>query len=174
MKKGIAILFTGMMTVLGSAAMADNEWGVFGTYWSPSDGDGTFGGGVKLGIEMVDQVQLDIRYSIFSDVLGDGPKLDVDPLEAGLSFSVPTDSDFQPYFGAGLGYYLMSGNADDEVGFYLSGGVEYILHRSGADYGETTTKLFLEGMYRFVDASIGEEDLDLNGPGVQLGLMIGW
>jgi len=177
-----------MALMAGSVASADNEWGVFGSYWAPSDGDDGFGGGVKIGVEMVDRVQLDVRYSVINNVIdGDAVSLDVQPLEFGLSMSVPTSSGIEPYFGVGLGYYFMDGdvkgfdaNVDDEWGFYTSAGIEWILSRSGASYGETTTKLFVEAMYRIVDAddmkvSGGQlESADINGFGVQAGLLIGW
>ena len=188
MKKTSVIWLMAVLLGFGSAAMADNEWGVFGSYWAPSDGDDGVGGGVKIGVEMVDRVQLDLRYSVVNNVINDnGASLDVEPLEFGLSFSVPTGGGIEPYFGVGLGYYFMDGdvagfdtNVDDEWGFYTSAGIEWILSRSGALYGETTTKLFVEAMYRIVDANDMKlsggrlEDAELNGLGLQAGLLIGW
>jgi len=193
MKKRIAFMITGLMLISGAAAIADNEWGLFGTFWSPSDGDDSAGGGVKVGIEMVDSVQLDLRWSVFSDVLDSppgGPELEVRPLEFGLAFAVPVSDDVETAFGGGLGYYMMDGESgtgvdadvDSELGFYLSAGLEWTIQRSGADYGETSVKLFVEGIYRFVEAdnilptaTPGVlADADLDGPGIQLGMLIAW
>ena len=174
MKKKMAMIVAGLLLAAGTAVRADNEWGVYGTFWSPSDADDSYGGGFKLGIEMVDRVQLDVRYSIFNNVFDDGPDLEVDPLEFGLSFAIPMSDDVETALGAGLGYYFMDGDdvldADDEVGFFMSAGLEWTIHRSGATYGETSAKLFVEGIYRFVETG----DIDLNGPGVNVGLLIGW
>lgn len=168
-------LFAGMMVALlvsGLAVRADSEWGVFGSVWAPSDGDTGVGGGVKIGAEMVDRVQLDIRYSVVNN-LGEGDQdLDVQPLEFGLSFALPAAGPIEPYVGVGLGYYFMDGepDVDDEWGFNTSLGFEWILSRSGASYGETVTKLFVEGMYRNVEP----DGIDLSGFGAQAGLLIGW
>ncbi len=119
----------------------------------------------------------------------DAADLDVQPLEFGLSFAVPMNEKVEPYVGIGLGYYFMDGDVkgfdaevDDEFGFYVSAGLEIILSRSKAQYGQTTTKLFVEAMYRAVDANDMKlsgtpphlEDADLGGFGVQAGLLIGW
>lgn len=170
-------LLAGMMVALlvsGLAVRADNEWGVFGSAWSPSDGENGYGGGVKIGIEMVDRVQLDVRYSLVNN-LEDGDvyrDLDVQPLEFGLAFALPAVGALEPYLGVGLGYYFMDAEpkVDDEWGFNTSLGAEIILSRSGASYGETVTKLFIEGMYRNVEP----DGIDLSGFGAQAGLLIGW
>ncbi len=173
---------------LVSVATADSEWGIFGSYWSAADGDDGVGGGVKVGIEMVERVQLDLRYSAVNNLIDtDLADLDVQPLEFGLLYSIPAGENMEPYIGVGGGYYLMDGDVkgydadvDDEFGFYLSAGLEVILSRSKAQYGQTTTKLFLEAMYRFVDVNdmkvsgSGLDDADLSGLGAQAGLLIGW
>lgn len=191
MKIKILQLAAGLLICTTGAVHADNDWGIFGSFWSPSDGDDSFGGGIKLGIEMVDRVQLDIKATIFSDVLDGktGSELEVVPIEAGLTFSVPISNAADTYFGAGLGYYMMDGevagmdvSVGDEVGFFLNAGMEWTIHESDADYGQTNVKLFLEGIYRFVEADnivpTGDpavrSDADLNGLGVQFGMLIGW
>jgi outer membrane protein W len=178
--------------LLHSTAMADSEWGFFGSYWSPSDGDNSVGGGFKLGLEMVDRVQLDIRYSVMNGVIDDDAnniQLDVQPLELGLTWALPVSDRVESYLGGGIGYYFMDddvdsrfeSNVDDEWGFYASIGFEFLLSRSGALYGETTTKLFIEAMYRFLEVegmkatgSTRLNEADLSGMGIQAGLLIGW
>jgi len=192
MKIRILQLVAGLLVCTTTAVHAGSDWGIFGSFWSPSDGEDSFGGGIKLGIEMVDRVQLDVKATIFSDVL-DGEagtaELEVVPIEAGLTFSAPVSDAADAYFGAGLGYYMMDGevdgmdaNVDDEVDFYLNAGMEWTIHESDADYGQTSVKLFLEGIYRFVEADnivptddpAVLADADLNGLGVQFGMLIGW
>lgn len=189
MKKNIATCLAAI-ALAAAPALADNEWGVFGSYWLPSDGDEGFGGGVKVGIEMVDRVQLDLRYAVIDNVIDDDrASLDVQPLEFGLTMAVPAGEGVEPYLGVGLGYYFMDGevagfdaDVDDELGFNATAGIEFVLSRSGAQYGETTTKLFLEAIYRSVDASDMKlsgsparlEDASLDGIGFQAGLLIGW
>ncbi len=182
----IAVLAMGM----GSTLLADNEWGVFGSYWAPSDGDTALGAGIKVGIEMVERAQLDLRYSYMSHVIDkDGASLDVQPLEGGLSFSFPVREGLKPYVGLGLGYYLMDGKVkgfdtdpDHEVGWFANAGLTWTLSRSGADLGETLTKLFVEAMYRQVEVDNMKlhgtparlDDADLGGFSFQAGLLIGW
>lgn len=188
MKKKIGICLVTMTMGLASAAMADSEWGVFGSVWNAADGDTGLGGGVKVGIEMVERVQLDLRYSAVNNLIdSDIADLDAQPLEFGLLYAIPAGDTIEPYIGVGGGYYLMDGDidgydvdVDDEFGFYLSTGMDIVLSRSKAQYGQTTTKLFVEAMYRFVEASDMKvsggnlEDADLSGLGAQAGLLIGW
>ena len=188
MNKNIGICVAAMTLSFASVAMADSEWGIFGSVWNAADGDTGVGGGVKVGIEMVERVQLDLRYSAVNNLIDtDRADLDVQPLEFGLLYSIPAGDTIEPYIGVGGGYYLMDGDVqgfdvevDDEFGFYISTGLEIILSRSKAQYGQTTTKLFLEAMYRFVEASDMKvsngnlDDADLSGLGAQAGLLIGW
>jgi len=190
MKKYMGICMVSLLAGMGPMAMADNEWGVFGSYWSASDGDDGFGGGAKIGIEMVENVQLDLRYSAINNLISNnGADLDVQPLEFGLSMAIPMNEKVEPYIGVGLGYYFMDGDidgfdveVDDEWGFNVSVGLEIILARSKAQYGQTTTKLFIEAMYRDVSADDMKvsgnpprlESADLGGFGAQAGLLIGW
>lgn len=188
MKKNIGIYLAAISMSLASAAVADSEWGVFGSVWNAADGDTGVGGGVKIGIEMVERVQLDLRYSAVNNLIdSDVADLDVQPLEFGLLYAIPAGDTFEPYIGVGGGYYLMDGDVrgydvdvDDEFGFYISTGLDIVLSRSKAQYGQTTTKLFVEAMYRIVDAgdmkvSGGNlDDADLSGLGAQAGLLIGW
>jgi hypothetical protein len=174
MKKQVIAGWVLALLVAGGTVQADNEWGVFGSVWSPADGATGSGGGIKAGLEMVDRVQLDIRYSVVNN-LEDGDvfrDLDVQPLEFGLAFSIPVSPSFEPYIGVGLGYYFFDADpgVDDEWGFTTSLGAEWILSRSGASYGETVTALFVEGMYRTVEP----DGIDLSGFGAQAGLLIGW
>ena len=155
--------------------------------WSPSDGEDAFGGGLKIGFEMVDRVQFELRASIFNDlvdgVAGTAADLEDVAVEGGLAYNIPARENLEFYFGGGLGYHFLDGSGsaasvDNELGFYGVGGVEWYIHRSGAAQGETTAKLFAELLYRFLSTDgitpTGPADIDLDGPGVQIGLLVGW
>ena len=187
MRTQTLVVMTVVALVACGGARADSELGVYGAYWGPSDGDESFGGGGKLAFDMVDRVQFELRTSVFSDLVDDidGEVADLDDvaIEGGLVFTVPAHRTVEWYAGGGLGYHLLDGSgaaasASEEVGFYALGGLEWIVHRSGADYGETSAKFFVEVLYRFVDAdgttAAGPVDIDLDGPGVQIGLLVGW
>lgn len=82
------------------------------------------------------------------------------PLELGLLLPLSNASRVTPYFGAGLGYYLIDGDSpdlDDELGGYGALGAEI---RLGDRWG-----LNIEGAYREVGG-----DLDLSGPAFKAGL----
>jgi hypothetical protein len=180
-------IVTGTLLALGSVATADSEWGFYGAYWAPSDGEDAFGGGLKIGFDMVDRVQLEIRAGIFNDLIDDvaGTAADLEdvPLEIGLAYAMPAKENLEFYLGGGLGYHFLdgsgsAGSVDNELGFYGTAGLEWYIHRSGAAQGETSAKLFIEVLYRFLSADgttpVGPTDIDLDGPGVQLGLVVGW
>jgi hypothetical protein len=174
-------------------ACASNAWGLYGAYWNASDADDTFGAGLKASIEMIEGVQFQLRGSYFDDLVdGDGARdvdLEVIPVEAGLALTYPVSDSVEWYGGGGLGYYFMDADSgrgpgvdpDDEIGFYFDLGVEWALRKSGASYGETAAKVFAELMYRFVDADNvkptgggGADDVELDGIGVNLGLLVSW
>jgi opacity protein-like surface antigen len=174
--------------VLGATTcLGYNGWGIYAAYWSPSDGDAGYGAGAKITAEMVPGVQMEFRSTYFDDLAeepaGYDVSLEVIPLELGLALAMPApDPKVQFLVGGGIGYYLMDGgvrgpgvdvSADNEVGFYLSGGVEYQVRPNAA--------LFAEAKYTFVTAddmavtSAGDlDDADLNGIGVNLGILITW
>lgn len=185
MKKQFVICVLALGFLGGPQAPADSEWGVFGSFWSPSDGDTGVGGGAKIGIPLVDRMQLDLRYAIINGLIdSDNADLDVQPVEFGFQYAIPVNDRVESYVGIGGGYYMMDGEVegtdarpDDEFGLYASAGVEFILSRSAASYGQTSTKLFLEGLYRSVEAAdmkVSGGDADLSGFGFQAGLLVGW
>lgn len=179
MRKLAAVLMC--LSLCAAVAHADNGWGLFGSYWSPSDGDSAFGPGVRLAIEMIPGMQLDLRGSYFGDVMedGKGPDLKVIPLEAGLNLIAPVVDRVSVFGGLGVGYYLMDSDADvdNEVGFFVNGGLEFVMIENEAAYGGTRASLFAEAMYRSVSADgagNGGADVDLDGLVFNGGLMVRW
>ncbi|MFH0878488.1 MAG: hypothetical protein V2A34_02130 [Lentisphaerota bacterium] len=145
-------------------------WGIYGSYWKPSDADGSFAPGLKITIEMVPSVQLELRGSYFNNIKADGDReveLRVVPLEAGLALSLPVAKVHKVYGGGGFSYFLTDAkegpSVDDEVGGYAVAGFEFAVTPNAA--------LFCEGKYNFVKMN---EGLEMGGPGLNAGLLITW
>ena len=177
--KKITIIFI-FLFLFAVTASAESGWGFFGSYWSPSDGEAEFGPGIRLAYEMVPGMQLDFRASYFDNLMDEdeGPDLEVIPLETGLCLTGPVAGRLNLHGGVGIGYYLMDSDfdVDDEVGFFVNGGLEYDVFRNDAAYGGTRASLFAEAMYRSVtadEASING-DVDLDGLVLNAGLMVRW
>lgn len=148
-----------------------NAWGLYASYWDTGDAGSVAGAGAKVSVEMVRGVQLELRGTYIEDLDIDGADLEVLPIEAGLALVVPVATQVDLLAGGGLGYFMMDGDADpdNEVGFYLTAGLEWNLQPNAA--------LFGEAMYRVVSADdVGPEgqDADLDGLGVNAGLLIKW
>lgn len=198
MKKAILTIST---TVLGMlmAAPAPADWGFFATHWDTDDAGDATGAGIKVATEMIEGVDLDFRASYYGDLGesrgGADTDLEAIPLELGLSVNWPAGDRVTVFGGGGIGYYLLdadvsvpggagiSADPDDEIGFYLAGGLDFALRDNQAFFGKTEAALFAEVFYRSVDAdnvqvepgtdvSLGDASLD--GIGVNVGLMIKW
>ena len=190
--------FAAVLVAAGTARAA-NTWGVGAAYWDTSDAADAVGAMTKFSFEMVPGAQLDLRASYFSDlaedVEGTDADLEVVPLELGLALAYPLGNVVDLTAGGGIGYYLMDGSVtaenrtvqqadpENEVGFYGVLGLEWSLRKSGASFGETEAGLFFEVLYRSVSADniqveSGEtlrlSDADLDGVGLNLGVMIKW
>jgi Outer membrane protein beta-barrel domain len=191
MKKLLLIfLVSGMVSTASWASGV----GLINSFWSPADFDSDFGPGVKLQADLDEIYHLEFRLTYYpdmgEDVMVDDEKVNVDletmPLEFGLLVNIPYVDDplIQSYLGGGFGYYLIDLSAkgpagainysvDDEIGFYLLAGAR--LHFSPA------VALFGDLMYRFVegeavtkreDGTKSEIDMNLTGPGVNIGIIV--
>jgi hypothetical protein len=169
-----------VLCLSATVATADSGWGFFGSYWSPSDGEASFGPGLQLSFETIPGVQFNLRLSYFDDVMDkdDGPELEVIPVEAGLGLVAPIVDRLNAYGGIGAGYYFMDSDADvdDEVGFFVHGGLSYDVARDKKVYGGSRASLFVEAMYRSVtaDDAAYSGDVDLDGLVLNGGLMVRW
>ncbi len=205
MKKPMTLL--GLTLLAAPVAMAQkpvwqtghNAWGVMASYWDSADASESFGGGLKFSFGLTEDVQLELRGTHFGDFGESAEGVDVDlevtPLEAGMALQRALAGPFELFVGGGLGYYLMDsdvsapagvlvgGGAGDELGFYLTTGIEWLTSTSTASYGKTEAVLFAELMYRFVNAddirveggdTVRLRSADLDGIGVNAGLMIRW
>lgn len=143
-----------------TAAQANNGWGLYGAYLEKGE---AFGPGFKLTVEMVPALQLDFHAAHFNEVTAGGLELKVTPLEIGLAMNVPLTESLKLSLGGGPSYsFVENGEADDEIGGYIGGCLEF------APYPDVA--LFLEARCVFLD--VGPEDL--NGLGLNAGLMVTW
>ena len=191
----IAILL-GLLTV---TARADHGWGVYGAYWNTSDSGGAGGIGTSLSFEMMPGAALDFRYTYFdkfkSSADGTDIETQVTPFEFGLLFYTAEDKPLQFMGGIGAGFYKMKAEAiggglvlgdpdlEDEWGGYVVGGLEYTLSRNVEAIQATRATLFVEVMYRYVQATrvTGKtgaqyviDDGDLSGIGANAGSKLRW
>lgn len=196
--KKICVLLTAVF-LAASVAWGQNEWGLFAAYWNTDDADDALGVGIKVAIEIIPVVQLEIRGTYFEDFEAGNDfansEVEVIPLEVGLLLTVPFNETVEGFVGGGIGYYFMDGDVDlptgtqmdagpdDEIGGYVSAGLKLPVWKSGASFGETQAVLFGEVTYRFVDAEdikvesgpeISLKDADLNGVGFNAGLLVRW
>ena len=192
----VAVMWTGV-------ARADNGWGVFASYWDTKDaGDGP-GLGIKFSIEGAPHFLVDIKYTYYDDLGESVPdagitsyKLNVQPIELGMSFVGQPSERMDVFGGGGIGYYLMQGeirtqntpgitydiSPNDAVGFYLNAGLEFVLAAGIEGWDAKRATLFLEGMYRLVkidEVSAGGLSYpvlegDLNGLSANVGFMLRW
>ena len=201
--KKLAVLVMGLMICSG-AALGDNGWGLLASYWDTKDANSGYGLGIKVSAEAVPGFMVDFRYTWFEDLGEAAPDLgvthytlEVMPVEIGVSVQSEPSGRLILFGGGGLGYYMMEGeirtdnrsasrtsaDPDDEIGFYLNGGFEFIVSQNADTIQATRATIFLEAMYRFVnvkDIAVGDNfDLpvdngNLDGLGVNLGFMLRW
>ncbi len=188
------IAAAGAAAVLSGSAYAGGL-GLYGAYWSPSDFDSGFGPGVKAVFDGGSPLGFEIRGAWFPDLSDDidtaAGLVDFDlqaiPLEIGLVISAgANDAPFVPYVSAGGSYFMLdletdgpggeeSIDIDDEIGWYAGGGFHARLSDS--------ISFFVEGMYRSVEGTVVDDDvedidndvaIDLSGFSANAGIMFGW
>lgn len=175
-KKLRSLLLAAVSWIFLASAASAFDLGVFGSFWDTKDADQTYGAGAKLRLGF-----LELRATYYADVTADVDPEDLDfeisaiPLEAGITLKFLKQAVVSPYVGAGGGYYMLDTNAgdiDDEVGYYLLGGL---------DIGQGIVAFNVEGVYRYFEATIDEgqdfpeleEDvnLDLGGLSINAGVV---
>ncbi|HEY8240598.1 MAG TPA: OmpW family outer membrane protein [Kiritimatiellia bacterium] len=196
MKTKLLMTVTVFVSMITATAQAGG-FGVYGSYWSPADVDPGYGGGVKLTTDLTPELGFELRGSYFPDLSEDlstpvgtvDTDLEVMAAEAGLRVAIPLqDASVRPYVGAGGGYYFMevenegingvgedTVDVDDELGWYLLGGLEVGL--------SDTLALFAEAQYRNFEATAqgddldeidGEVEIDMDGIGANAGFAVTW
>ena len=193
MKKNFLALCLILLT--GTSARSA-QIGLYNAFWSPADFNADYGPGIKLQADLNEIYHLEFRTTLFPNMGEDfdteSGKVEVElqtiPMEFGFLMDFPYVDDpfIQSYVGGGFGYYLIDLSAkgpagtidyesDDEIGFYALVGARM--------YVATEIVLFGDLMYRFVegkavtkheDGSKSTIDMNLNGPGVNIGIALIW
>jgi hypothetical protein len=178
-----------------SPASAAGAFNVFGSWWDTDQADKTGGGGIAFALPVGRGWGVDLRASYHEELTNEPLEalfdendpvfqrtgLQVMPLEAGLRYNFAPGNRTNFYLGGGGSYHVLDsdfGNVDDEVGGYALAGIDF-----GNPAG---LSFFVEGIYRFVEATVEIDPQDLddfddiegieNGVGVDLngvGLNIG-
>jgi hypothetical protein len=178
MKKMITVFVLSGLGLLSAGALQAEGLGVFGSLWDPSDGDETFGAGVRArGGD--GPIYFEVRGTYFEDITDDrgliSNDLQVIPVDLGLGLQMLPNESIEIYAGGGATYYFMDseyGNVDDEVGYYLQVGTEL-----GVSEG---LGLFAEAVWRHVEGSVEDggqledSNIDLKGMAVNFGLVLNW
>ena len=159
MKKLIlfAVLIVGM-----AAATQAADFGVFGSYWNPKDGDAAFGGGGSIHLATF---PLEMRATVFpsTSIQGGGDTLLV-PIDIGLAVNLTRSKKVDVYVGAGGSYYFIDadhGNPDNQFGWYALGRVEVPVKGSMNVFGDV--------MYRGIEFE--DIDADLSGVACSVGVI---
>ncbi len=170
----------GLAALLASPASAGGLGGMV-AYWSTDEAGGESGPGLKLELDFNNPWDLEIRWSLFEELerVSRGLRFPIQatPVDFGLAYNYSRDSKVNPYLGGGLSYVLVDsdfGEMPDELGYYGVAGVEFEVYPRLA--------IFVEGLYRQVEAEIEGNDLqsfvkvpvDLSGAGANLGLLYRW
>ncbi len=163
-----AVLFSVLLllTALAAAPASATDFAIFGSWWDTEELGETAGGGIKL--ETGQTFQLQFRASYYPDLTEDfGQLIDEDddffkfeleaiPLEAGIKLNLGGGS-VRPFIGGGATYFLLDSNfgeIDDEVGYYLTAGLE--LGGGGGGVG-----FFAEALYRNVEGTLNFDPEDI-------------
>jgi hypothetical protein len=189
----------GVAFLLPASASAAS-FALFGSYWDTDALEEAAGGGIAVGFELSQVIDLEFRATYLEELTdepldalfdNDDPvfeesSIEVLPIDIGLRFNILRRENVNPYLGAGGTYYLLDSKRpgieiDDEFGYY---GVV------GARFGDNVgPSFFIEALYRkvegtavndCVDPDVGDIDfidrvtLDLDGPSANAGIRWSW
>jgi outer membrane protein W len=162
--------------------------GVMYSSWDTDDANDDQGVGIKIELDVGSALDFEVRAAWLDshefDTEIDAFKLEIAPVDIGLSYDFRTDEKVRPYLGGGLTYAFLNGKVadsssirvDDEVGFYVTGGLEGSVSETFA--------LFAEALYRDLSAEFTSDGLlnrdfqdfgvDLAGVAFNVGLMFTW
>lgn len=195
MKKTLCLFVVTALCYAGSAAA--QGFALYGAYWDTDKAEEGFGPGASLSFGRT--WALDLRASYFQELnnhaldnLFDDDEvfrdngISVLPLEVGVRYTFQPDSRVSPHLGGGIGYYILDselGDPKDEAGYYLT---------VGSTFGDSRgPSFYIEGIYRKAEGTVevdpedlgdlgdiefngAEVDLDLDGFGVNAGLVWRW
>ncbi len=159
MKK--VLVFVGLIVGMAAASQAA-DFGVFGSYWNPQDGEDAYGGGGSIHFATV---PLELRASVFpnTSIQGGGDTLLV-PIDFGLAVNLTRSQAVDLFVGAGGSYYYIDadqGNPDNQFGWYGLGRLEVPVQGS--------MNVFADVMYRGVEFE--DINADLSGVAFSVGVI---
>lgn len=182
MKKCILWLFA---VVVLTTPLHAGGFGPMLAYWDTSDAGDDTRAGVRLTVDLGPTWNFEVRASWFDglSMVGGGAVYNVEafPIDVGLSYGFTTGA-AMPYVGFGVSYVDIRARPADpdlrlraevevpeEVGWFVLGGADYPISGTIAFFGEA--------YYREIQAKANSTDLpdfniDLSGPGVNLGLIL--
>ena len=152
--KRLSLLVVAVVVLAMSAAPRADALGLFGSWWDSDSFESGFGVGAKHRIKFT-VLAVDLRGSWIGF---DG--VNVVPLEVTglLDLGIV-------YGGVGAGYYIFISGYTSELGFYGMGGVAVSIFGIGA---------FGELKYTWVEPKLEDVTFDSEGPGVNIGVLLGW
>ena len=176
MRRMLVVL--GCLCALTAPAWAGGDVAILGAYGETAETDASLGLGARISVGSdsfrVDLTSTWFRQASVSMVPAGGAafteEITLTPLELGVRFVLAPGSELRPYVGAGASYFLVStrlGEADDELGYYVSAGFVWGPPRGARMFGEV--------VYRAADVtatygSVGRLDLDVGGLGAAVGV----
>ena len=196
------ILAAAAAFLFGTGPAWAGNFSLFGSWLDTDDLDESVGGGVATSFALgMEALELELRATYFPDLtenLGDfidDPGFDREndieaiPLDIGLKYTFNPQVAVNPYISGGGTYFILDadrGELDDEVGYYLAGGLEWF--RPAGNWG-----WFAEALWRDAEGTVErdpddledigdigdiqellEDDLDIGGFGVNAGVIWRW
>jgi hypothetical protein len=98
------------------------------------------------------------------------------PVDAGVGLKFDLSDMLEIYGGGGATYYFLDsdlGDIDDEVGWYLEGGVELGIAEGFGVFAEVLWRQ-VEGTVEDDDVTLDDIDIDLEGVAVNVGVVLRW
>lgn len=200
MKRTTLLLSAALAALLLLPATARaGSFSLQGAYWEPDASDDALGAGATFAWDLSRSFDLELRSSYYEELTSNAfdniggqsgdfflPNgLQALPVELGLRYHFLPGGQVDTYIAGGGSYFLLdsdAGNIDDEFGFYGAIGIEF-----GDDVGPA---FFVEAIYRKVEGTVevdpnrlddiddlgfdGRVSLDLDGAGVNVGVVWGW
>jgi hypothetical protein len=171
MKKLLAL--AAVLALMAGSARADLR--VFGSYWDAGDLNEGYGGGAGMRFELLPFLGLELRgsYLDLSDV-----EMSLIPLEGAVILQLPGHA-IVPYVGAGAGYYMFDADKvdpDDDIGLFALAGLEVGAAKGIRFFAEArwvALETSIEGASDVLE-SLGEDEVSVDGLGVNAGLVWDW
>ena len=162
-----------VFSVLPAVSAEAGDFGVFGAYAGfDKQGDG-YGFNLKGGFPLLEALELEVRGGYYDDIAKSNlPKVEMIPVELGLSLNLRSGLPIIPYVSGGAGYYFFDaarGSVEDSVGGYFGGGIEIPFTNHFA--------ATVEFLYRYVheaEYSLSPRNKFEDGAAANVGLSLIW